>query len=209
MRTWTWALGMLLSGLLASGQQPSPDLRTSVSAVTIDVWAHDRQVPIGGLRAEDFVVRDNGLERADERPALMLLVTDGNDTASWTSAARVLDALRQTPAPVFIVTTARQDVTASPGESPYFTSRSWLAATAGDTLALLRLASRTTGGEVMHVTSTAGVGDAFAQILARYRHRYLLTFTIPESAEKGWHTIDVRLRTRRGTVLARTGYTVP
>lgn len=44
-------------------------------------------------------------------------------------------------------------------------------------------------------------------IPARYRQRYLLSFT-PTGVKTGdgWHRIEVKLRKRPGTVVAREGY---
>ena len=51
----------------------------------------------------------------------------------------------------------------------------------------------------------ARLADTFAAILAQYRQRYLLSFTPAGVGRRGWHRLDVRLRTRPGTVVAREG----
>ena len=56
---------------------------------------------------------------------------------------------------------------------------------------------------------TSGVGDfraAFLEIVAEFRHRYLLGFTPKGVAEDGWHKLEVRVRPRGATVKARPGY---
>ena len=40
----------------------------------------------------------------------------------------------------------------------------------------------------------------------QYRQRYLITFTPTMPAGPGWHRLDVSLRNRPGTVVAREGY---
>ena len=65
------------------------------------------------------------------------------------------------------------------------------------------------GGEVaMHATAPAEAPTTrgFASILAQYRQRYLLSFTPSGVAGDGWHRLEVRLRSRSGTVVAREGY---
>ena len=55
----------------------------------------------------------------------------------------------------------------------------------------------------------APLAETFRAILARYRQRYLLTYTPVGSSGRGWHRLDVRLRHRAGAVVAREGYMAP
>jgi hypothetical protein len=42
--------------------------------------------------------------------------------------------------------------------------------------------------------------------LAVFRQRYLLSYTPRGVWREGWHRLQVRLKSRRGTVTARAGY---
>jgi hypothetical protein len=42
--------------------------------------------------------------------------------------------------------------------------------------------------------------------MTEFRQRYELTYTPTGVAQDGWHTIEVKLRGRRGDVKARRGY---
>lgn len=70
--------------VLAHVEQPGP----SVQSVIGDMTA------AGGTLLHDAVVVGAALAAADERPALLLVLSDGADTSSATSAPQVLDLLR-------------------------------------------------------------------------------------------------------------------
>ena len=63
-----------------------------------------------------------------------------------------------------------------------------------------------TGGRLLNVRSTSGVGEAFLNILEEFRQRYVISFQPRGVAIDGWHTLDVRVRHRRAEVRARPGY---
>ena len=64
----------------------------------------------------------------------------------------------------------------------------------------------TTGGEMIRLDKVDDLDTAFARVLERFRHRYVLSFT-PSADEKGeWHRLDVRVRQRGVTVQSRRGY---
>ena len=52
----------------------------------------------------------------------------------------------------------------------------------------------------------ARLPETFRGILSQYRQRYLLTYSPSGPSAPGWHKLDVRLRHRAGTVVAREGY---
>lgn len=160
----------------------------------------------GATPLHDAVVFGSALSHADRRPSVFLLFTDGQDTSSWTSAARAIDVVRRTNVVVFPVGAGLPAaMTASP-LSDSFTRQTWMAPTLGDGLRLLQSVAETTGGEFLRVNKGAPLPETFRGILAQYRQRYLLTYTPSGPAAPGWHRLDVRLRGRAGTVVAREGY---
>ena len=163
----------------------------------------------GATTLHDAVLVGSQLARADARPALLLVFTDGADTASWTTAGRVLEALRQTSVVVVTVAAGLPAAAPSPQDATYFRTPTWLAASPGDLVRLMDQLADATGGELVRVDRGAAFADVFGRILERYRQRYLLSFTPRADNPRGWHRLEVRLRKGAGTVIARPGYVVP
>ena len=163
----------------------------------------------GSTTLHDAIVVAAQLGRADARPALVLLFTDGTDTASWSAAGTVLDALRRSSVVVVAVGAGLVDAGLTPADSWFFRAPSWLSPTPGDTLRFMHLLADTTAGEFVRVERRADLADVFAGVLQRYRQRYLLSFTPHPDNPRGWHRLEVRLREKEGTVAARPGYMVP
>ena len=164
---------------------------------------------IGSTTLHDAMVVAAQLGRLDARPALMLLFTDGTDTASWSAAGAVLDALRRTPVVVVPVAAGLVDAALAPADSWFFRAPSWLSPTASETLRFMHMLAESTAGEFVRVDRQADLSGVFARVLQRYRDRYLLSFTPRADSAAGWHRLDVRLREKRGTVVARPGYVGP
>ena len=71
---------------------------------------------------------------------------------------------------------------------------------------MLQVLADTSGGEFLRVRRGASLAETFGAILAQYRTRYLLSFTPTAAGDGKWHRLEVRLRNRPGTVVAREGY---
>ena len=160
----------------------------------------------GSTVLHDAVVLGTALARADIRPALFVLFTDGSDTGSWSSAAVALDAVRQGHVVVFTVGAGLAGGLPSRPGTDYIRHPTWLPPMPSDTLRFMQSVADISGGEFLRVDKSAPLADTFRGILARYRQRYLLTYTPTNSSAPGWHRLDVRLRNRAGTVVAREGY---
>lgn len=161
----------------------------------------------GSTALHDAMVLGATLARADSRPAVFLLFTDGQDTASWTTAARAVDVVRRGNVVVFPVGAGLPAEPMAPIGSEYLSHRTWLAPGFGDTLRLLQTVADTSGGEFLRVGRDDRIVATFEGILERYRERYLLSFT-PSGVKSGdgWHRLEVRLRQKAGSVVAREGY---
>lgn len=138
------------------------------------------------------------------RRSLVLLFSDGEDTASWLPMTAVLDRARRTDAVVYGI-----DVRRTAGQSGALLYRSGIRLAEngpppGEPL-LPRLADLT-GGQSFQAASTGALLDAFTRIVKEFRTRYLLTYTPGGVPQQGWHPIDVKLKNRRGQVRARRGY---
>lgn len=185
--------------LLSRAAPPRADLETALRGLR----------GAGGTTLHDAVVFGSALSQANTLPAILLIFTDGQDTASWTSAVRALDVLRTTNVVVYTVAEGLPAARDTPATTDYFIRRTWVSPEPADTLRMLRSIAEVSGGDAMRVGRGDRLATTFTQILARYRQRYLLTYTPTAVAEGGWHRIEVRLRTRPGVVTARQGYGTP
>jgi VWFA-related protein len=121
---------------------------------------------------------------AEGGPSLVIVFSDGMDTASWLPRSSVLDTVRRSDVVVYGVTT-------EPSRDAAF----------------LRDVAEATGGDSLEVRSTAELARTFVAIFDEFRYRYLLTYT-PEGVDQdGWHELKVRVKRRGATVAAaRPGY---
>jgi VWFA-related protein len=119
---------------------------------------------------------------SDAGRELLIVFSDGLDTASWLSADKVLDVAKRADAVTYAVSVrshARPD--------------------------FLRDLASFTGGRLFEVERTERLDSVFLQILQEFRQRYLISYTPRGVAKEGWHKLEVRVR-RGGTVKARPGY---
>jgi Ca-activated chloride channel family protein len=115
--------------------------------------------------------------------ALLIVFTDGVDTASWLEPERVLDSARRSNVVVYAV---------SAGRLPRGS--------------FLRELAELTGGSAIEGQSAASVSSAFVQVLDEFRQRYLVSFSPANVPAGGWHPLTVRVKNRRADVRARAGY---
>lgn len=185
--------------VLARAALPGAALRDDISRITAE----------GGTALHDAIVVGTALAAADSRPALLVVFSDGADTASWTTATQTLELLRASNVVVCTVGAGLAQLPVSANlrrQRPYFESRTWVAAEASDAPLLLERVAQATGGSFLRVGRPDALARTFTDIVARYRHRYILSYAPTDVDTGGWHTIDVRLKGQRGTVQAREGY---
>jgi VWFA-related protein len=113
---------------------------------------------------------------------LVIVFSDGRDTASWLSAPAVVDAARRSNAVVYGVSAGARDTS------------------------FLRELTRATGGRLYEVESTGNLRSVFLAALEEFRHRYLVSYRPQGVAKGGWHKVEVRVKRRGATVRARPGY---
>jgi VWFA-related protein len=123
------------------------------------------------------------LSEADSGRPLVVIFSDGIDTASFLRADSVLETARRSDAVVYAVSTG----SAQPGSF------------------LDQLCART-GGRLIDATSIEDFRQTFLGLLNEFRHRYLLSYTPTGVDQLGWHDLEVRVKNRRVTVRARPGY---
>jgi VWFA-related protein len=167
-----------------------------------------RRVRTGGATAlydatfAAFALREQTVGRT-----LMLVFSDGYDTASWLDPRDVLETAHRSDVVVYGVHLDRLardswwDRQASalarrwlPTE-PHLFGHQFLAQLAEDT-----------GGSVFVAKDIGGLRASFSRVVNEFRSRYLLTYSPDGVASGGWHALDVRIEGRGRTVQARRGY---
>jgi VWFA-related protein len=125
-----------------------------------------------------------GITVADSAPGrgLVIVFSDGRDTASWLGERAVVDAARRSNAVVYGVSAGARDTS------------------------FLRDLARATGGRLYEVESTGNLRSVFLAALEEFRHRYLVSYSPHGVVKGGWHKVDVRVKRRGATVRARPGY---
>jgi Ca-activated chloride channel family protein len=138
--------------------------------------------PGGSTALRDAVQLALELRPRDTTRPLLLVFTDGKDTASWLSAEALLDSARRVGIVVHVVRV----------ESDSF----------------LDQLAQATGGRTWSATSDRQLRELFTRALEEMRARYLITYT-PRGVQKpGWHTLKVKLNNGSADVSARPGYFV-
>lgn len=139
-------------------------------------------VPQGDTALVDGVFA--GMMVGESHPGrnLLMVFSDGLDTASWLPSSRLLDVARRSDAVAYVA--------AVRGARPPF----------------LQELATVTGGRLFETHRTQDLIRTFRDILDEFRQRYLVTFTPRGVARSGWHALDVRVPARRVSVRARPGY---
>lgn len=119
---------------------------------------------------------------ADSGRTLIVIFSDGVDTASFTRRTTVLETARRVNGVVYGVATQSDD------------SR------------FLQELSAATGGRLIELGEGEDPGPAFLEILAEFRRRYVITFTPTGVPAGGWHPLQVRVNRANVRVQARPGY---
>ncbi|HEX5108830.1 MAG TPA: VWA domain-containing protein [Vicinamibacterales bacterium] len=139
--------------------------------------------PSGGTALVDATYAAMQLEAADGGRNLLIVFSDGLDTASWLDPERVIASARRSEVVVYSATSRE-------AEDSRF----------------LEDLTETTGGGLVKIASTKDLSAAFLRILDEFRNRYLVSYSPAGVSTSGWHRLQVRLKGRRGTVKARAGY---
>jgi VWFA-related protein len=130
----------------------------------------------------DAVYAAMTIGESDVGRTLLMVFSDGIDTASWLRAERVLDLGRRSDVVVYAL--------ASGDSRPDF----------------LEELTALTGGRLYEVDRDHDLSARFRSILDEFRHRYLVTYRPQGVPRGGWHKIDVRVKRNGASVKARPGY---
>lgn len=122
-------------------------------------------------------------QSAEGRP-LVMVFTDGLDTASWLQPDELIEATRRANSVVYTVASG--------------SARRW---------PFLSEIANATGGRAITIDSSKDLRREFQEILAEFRSRYLLAFTPKGVSETGYHSLSVKVKRGGVQVRARPGYT--
>jgi VWFA-related protein len=139
---------------------------------------------------------------------VMLLFSDGADTASWLDPRAVITAAQRSDVVVYGVTleqvAERENLAAAariPREQQWFAQEPTLFGRQ-----FLPLLAGETGGAVLVAERSEQLRDTFVRVLRDFKSRYILTYTPQGVAPDGWHPIEVRLKSGAADIAARRGY---
>jgi VWFA-related protein len=136
----------------------------------------------GATALRDAVHLALQLQPNDQTRPLMLVFTDGHDTASWLTEDAAIDSARRAGVVIHVVRV----------ESDAF----------------LEKLTQISGGRSWSATSDRQLQDLFTKALDEMRARYLLTYTPRGVRQPGWHELKVKLKNGSADVTARRGYFV-
>jgi VWFA-related protein len=136
----------------------------------------------GATSLRDAVQLALELQEHDRSRPLILIFTDGHDTASWITEEAAIDSARRAGVVVHAVRV----------ESDAFLDR----------------LTQVTGGRTWSATSDRQLQELFTKALDEMRARYLLTYTPRGVDNPGWHELKVKLKTGGADITARRGYFV-
>ena len=139
--------------------------------------------PLGDTALVDGAYTAIMLDPSDGGRNLLLVFSDGLDTASWLTTEGVLDSAKRSDFVVYGVSSR------GPEDSKFLEDLTEL-----------------TGGATMKIESTRDLSAAFLKILDEFRQRYLISYSPTGVANAGWHRLEVRVKGRRVTVKSRAGY---
>ena len=150
-------------------------------------------VPFGTTSLYDAIADTaRKVEQHGAQRRAVLVITDGDDTSSSLEPAEVSGLASSIDVPVYVVAAVPSI------DHPLNGVR------ADQPSVDLRELAAWTGGDLVWVTNETEAVLRSQQILAELRHQYLIAI---ESAPHGeWRPIDVRVRNRKMTVRARSGY---
>jgi Ca-activated chloride channel family protein len=154
--------------------------------------------PFGATSLYDAIAKTaQKLAQRDERRRAVVVFTDGNDTASRLTPPQVSAIASGIDVPVYIfgIVSAIDDPNAEISATTF--ERSPLSGPLADL-------AYWTGGHAFVSSGPAARSNAARQIVAELRHQYVIAFE--SSGQAGWHSLEVRARSKDLTVRARSGY---
>jgi VWFA-related protein len=156
---------------------------------------------VGSTSLRDAAFAGLALRAADNTRTLLLLFSDGLDTSSILTESRLMAIVRRSDAIVYAIGVQDPPAPRLGGRGVLFVQPESVT----DDRFLGALA-REGGGRLLHAQEQRNIERTFARVFEEFNQRYVLGFTPRGVSHPGWHKVDVRLKNKRGMVLARRGY---
>src|SRR4029453_18387791 len=162
--------------------------------------ALDQLSASGATSLRDAVFSALALRQDDPGRTLVLVFSDGDDTSSWLTTPRVMDAAKRTDAVVYAIGIRQQGrftgYTVSPlSRAPTVVTRTETIEQMGE---FLRKVTEETGGRALFASTDRDLRGTFARTLDEFRSRYVLSYTPTGVPSTGWHTLDVKTKSKKG-----------
>ena len=141
--------------------------------------------PFGDTSLIDASFTGLVMSLSDSGRSLLILFTDGLDTASWLTPDVVLNTAKRSDTVVYTI---------AAGHLPNTT--------------FLRNLSAYTGGMHFDIESSKDLSSVFLNIFDEFRERYLLYYSPRGISKIGWHQLEVRVKGKSATIRARPGYLI-
>ena len=119
-----------------------------------------------------------------ETRQVMIVFSDGQDTASWLRSGQAQEAVRRSGMLVHVV-----ELRPEAGATNF-----------------AREVAKAGGGRAWSATSAGALRELFEKVLEDLRSGYLITYYPSGVSRYGWHNVKVTLKNARGEVTARPGY---
>jgi VWFA-related protein len=198
-----------------SHQVRRPAALTSDRAAVLS--ALDRVAPSGATAIFDAVYAALVLRDRSPNRTMILVFSDGLDTASWMRTEDVVDLAKQVDGVVYgVMFDAEQLSRPPPVPHTLLEARGTMLSAkvpemgrSNNVPAFLQAITEATGGQLLRTDREARLRELFLRALRDMKARYVLTYDPQGVDRKGWHAIDIRLAKRKGTVTARRGYFIP
>jgi VWFA-related protein len=190
-------------------------IRANLTPEHTNVRAIARDLKIEGTTsAIDAVFAGTTLQTQTDRSSLLLVFSDGFDTASWLRPDQVLETVRRSAVVPYAVVVGIKP--AAPVLDHRFPTGLQAAPVGANepfdaTERFLHDLVVTGGGVFMQAENTRSLERRFAEALDSFRQRYVITY-VPRGVEgAGWHPVEIRVKGRgaRHRVRARPGYVMP
>ena len=157
----------------------------------------------GSTALRDAAYAGFAIRTAEATRTLLLVFSDGVDNASILEEDDVMEIAKRSDAIVYAVGIRGPSPLDRAGTRAYMPPRRVEPST--DDKFLTRLA-RETGGRLLYAERNRDLERTFSRTLDEFNSRYVLGYTPRNVAAGGWHRLEVRLKNRKGMVLARRGY---
>jgi VWFA-related protein len=169
------------SGLITFDETVSLRCPLSLDRTCIDRSLAEAE-PAGSTALVDGILSAMIANESDVGRSLLMVFSDGLDTASFMNTDRVLDMARRSDVVVYSIS--------SKEARPEF----------------LGELAELSGGRMHEIGWNDDLSETFRAILDEFRYRYLVTYTPTNVAKGGWHKLEVRVNRAGARVKARPGY---